>query len=107
MMSEAKPKPPRSCRRDFLKGPIPWSWLVRAMALPGAALAVALILWREAGIVKRLTVAAGHSRNRRCGILPDAGRRALRNLEKAGLVSIARKPGRGLEVTILEVENDG
>jgi hypothetical protein len=33
----------------FLKGPIPWPWLERAFLLPGKALHVALLLWREAG----------------------------------------------------------
>jgi hypothetical protein len=40
-----RPYRPRRAER-FLRGPVPWPWLVRAMALPGKALAVGLILWR-------------------------------------------------------------
>jgi DNA-binding GntR family transcriptional regulator len=36
------------------------------------------------------------------GLSEDTTRRALHRLEAAGLVSIVRKPGRGLEVTILD-----
>jgi hypothetical protein len=36
------------------------------------------------------------------GVNEYAARRALRELEQAGLVSVARKRGRGLEVTILD-----
>jgi hypothetical protein len=30
----------------FLKGPVPWPWIVAAAALPGSALIVGLSLWR-------------------------------------------------------------
>lgn len=99
---QSKRKPPRFCRKDFLRGPIPWPWLVKAMELPGRALALSLILWREAGIKNLLTVALSQTRLRECGILPDAARRAVRNLEAAGLIAVNRKPGRCLEVTIQE-----
>jgi hypothetical protein len=36
--------------RRFLKGPIPWPWIEAAARLPGKALAVGLVLWREAGM---------------------------------------------------------
>ena len=43
-------RPPRHRSGEkFLKGPIPWAWLQRAFLLPGKALHVALLLWREAG----------------------------------------------------------
>jgi len=43
-------KPPRHRQGEkFLKGPIPWPKLERAFLLPGKALHVALLLWREAG----------------------------------------------------------
>src|SRR3954465_13057049 len=37
-------------RRPFLKGPIPWDWLETASKLPGKALALGMLLWREAGM---------------------------------------------------------
>jgi hypothetical protein len=97
-----KRKPPKRLAGGFLRGPIPWPWLVRAMVLPGQALAVALILWREAGIEKRLTVSLKPARLRACRILPAARRRAIRYLTAAGLIVTVSKPGRCLEVTILD-----
>jgi DNA-binding transcriptional regulator YhcF (GntR family) len=35
---------------------------------------------------------------------PDTARRALRTLEKAGLVTIERPAGRALQVTLLEAK---
>jgi hypothetical protein len=99
---QSKRKPPRHCRKDFLRGPIPWTWLAQAMHLPDKALAVPLILWREPGITNLLTVALSQKRLRECGILPDAARRAVRNLETAGLIEVRRHPGRKLEVIILD-----
>ena len=69
--------------------------------LSGKALALSLVLWREAGRHHRRTVklCLGHVG---LGVSEYAARRALRALEAAGLVTILRKPGRGLEVTLLD-----
>ncbi len=99
-------KPPRHRPGEwFLRGPIPWPWLETAARLPGKALAVALCLWREAGrghrrIVKLCVARAG------LGVSEQAARRALRSLEAAGLVAVERAPGRGLEVTLLDLSAD-
>jgi hypothetical protein len=99
-----KEPPPRSRRLDrFLKGPIPWPWLARAIALPGKALAVGLMLWLQRGITGRRTVLFCLSRATTHSIPTTTARRAIRGLEAAGLVAIQRRPGRGLEVTLLEV----
>ena len=42
----------------FLKGPVPWLWIVVAAALPGKALLIGLCLWRLAGAMKCRTRAA-------------------------------------------------
>jgi hypothetical protein len=73
------------------------------MALPGKALAVGLILWLQRGITGRCTVLFCLARATAEGIPTTTARRAARELERAGLVAIHRKPGRGLEVTILDV----
>lgn len=101
LSTAAKPKPPRFVRSDFLRGPIPWPWLAQAMKLRGKALALALVLWREAGIANTMTIPVRPARLRECGILPDAARRALRSLERAGLVTVERPPGCCPQVTIL------
>jgi len=96
-------RPPRHRPGEgFLKGPIPWPWVEAAGRLPGKALALALCLWREAGFRRRCTVKLCLERAG-LGVSEQAARRALRSLEAAGLVSVERRPGRGLEVTLLEV----
>src|SRR5262245_46853445 len=95
---------PRTRRLDrFLKGPVPWPWLLRAMALPGKALAVGLMLWLQRGLTGRRTVHFCLTRAAAEGIPTTTARRAVRQLEGAGLVAIRRMPGRGLEVTILDL----
>jgi hypothetical protein len=92
--------------QKFLKGPIPWNWLSRAALLPGRALAVALVLWRDAGMRRcrrvpfRLRAAAG------LGISRSAARRGLRALEVAGLVTVERPPGLYPQVTLRDVEDE-
>src|SRR5690349_820802 len=50
-------KPPRHRPGEpFLKGPIPWRWLSRAMRLTGKALHVAILLWKESGIKQNRTI---------------------------------------------------
>ncbi len=88
----------------FLRGPVPWPWLEAAARLPGKApLAVSLCLWREAGRRHRRTVKVCSTRLA-LGVSEDVARRALRLLACAKLVQIDRRTGRGLEVTLLDVE---
>jgi hypothetical protein len=95
-------KPPRHRPGEwFLRGPIPWPWLEAAASLPGKALTLSLVLWREAGRRKNHTIKLCLGRVD-LGVKKAAARRALRRLERAELVTVHRKPGRGLEVTILE-----
>src|SRR5262245_40657685 len=68
----------------FLKGPIPWSWIVAAAALPGRALLVGLCLWRLVGAMKSDTVSFGNSDLRPLGLDRATKSRALRALERAG-----------------------
>jgi hypothetical protein len=95
----------RPGRRDrFLKGPVPWGWLSRAMRLPGKALAVGLMLWLQRGMTGRPTVLFCLARAASEGVPTTTARRAIRELEQAGLVTIRRRPGRGLEVTLTDVD---
>jgi hypothetical protein len=100
-------RPPRHRTGErFLKGPIPWDWLQRAMALPGKALHVALLLWREAGCRKNRTVRICLRAGLPAGLSRWSARRGLKALEATGLVTIAQKPGRCLEVTLWEAPNE-
>jgi hypothetical protein len=76
--------------------------LEAAARLPGQALALSLCLWREVGRRKTRTVRLCLGRVG-LGVSEQAARRALRELERARLVSVLRKPGRGLEVTLLDL----
>jgi hypothetical protein len=87
----------------FLKGPISWTWIHQAMHLPGKSLAVGLMLWRESGCMKNRTVRFCLSRAVTDGIPVTTARRAIRALEQAGLVTVRRKLGCGLEVTLLDL----
>lgn len=103
LVNRPKTKPPRHRPGGaFLKGPIPWPWLLWAGRLPGKALHVALILWQEAGCRKSRKVRFRLTQAKDLGMHPDTARRGLRALEAAKLVTIHRQPGQCLEVTILD-----
>jgi hypothetical protein len=72
------------------------------MQLPGKALAIGLMLWKESGCARRTTVHFCLSRAVAEGVPITTARRAIRALERAGLVAIERLPGRGLRVTLLD-----
>jgi hypothetical protein len=100
-------KPPRHRQGEqFLKGPIPWPWLLQAMKLKGRALHVALLLWKESGIRKIRTVRLNISASAKIGIHPDTARRGLQALASAKLVAVTHYPGRALEVTLLETPTE-
>jgi hypothetical protein len=84
----------------FLKGPIPWSWIAAAAALPGQALLVGLCVWRLAGATKSRTVSLGNSDLKPLGIDRAAKSRGLHALEQAGLIAVARRHGRFPIVTL-------
>src|SRR3954471_13243617 len=69
----------------FLKGPVPWPWIVTAAALPGKALIVGLCLWRLAGATKNRTIFLGNADLALFGVDRAAKSRALAVLERAGL----------------------
>src|SRR5262245_57375726 len=102
-----RPATPRLRRRrtePFLMGPISWTWLVRAAGLPGKALAIGLVAWREAGCRKSRTVPVNLAASAAAmGIHPATPARGLRALERAGLVTVIRRPGRRVVVTLRDV----
>ncbi len=92
---------PRS-GRTYFKGAMPLAWFTTASPLPGKALAVGVALWFRAGLTKSATVKMSGKLLRHFDIKRDAGRRGLFALERAGLVSVDRGPGRCPKVTIQE-----
>jgi hypothetical protein len=85
----------------FLKGPVPWCWITAAAALPSRALLVGLCLWRLVGAMKSDTVSFGNSDLRSLGVDRATKSRALRALERAGLIKLTHQPGRFPKVTVL------
>ena len=86
----------------FLKGPVPWDWLTLAAQLPGKALHVGVALWFWAGITYSREIALSVTRLAELGVGRHAAYRALKGLEKAGLVDVQRHPGRKPIVTVLD-----
>jgi hypothetical protein len=98
------PKPKRMTG-EFLKGPIPLPWLTAASKLAGKGpLAVALAVWFEAGRRKSQEVRLTTAILQRFNVNRKAKYRALRSLEKAGLVRVRRERRKNPVVTILECQ---
>lgn len=91
----------------FLKGPIPWPWLVAAANLRGRTLHVAVVLWFLAGLTRSTTVKLGGRQLAELGVDRHAKYRALRALERAGLVRVKRSPGQNPLVTLFSVGDNG
>src|SRR5437588_346682 len=85
---------------EFLRGPIPRSWLSRACALPGKATATALAIWFLSGLRGRtdnLKLTSGILA--RFHVDRSAKSRALKALEEAGLISVKREARKNPVVT--------
>jgi DNA-binding transcriptional ArsR family regulator len=91
---------PRTADR-FLKGPVPWKWVIRASGLPGKALIIGLCLWRLKGATRKAAIPLSNSELEPFGIDRAAKSRGLAALEKAGLISVERKRSRWPVVTLL------
>jgi hypothetical protein len=85
--------------RPFLRGPIPWHWLLAASALPGRALAVGVAVWFQAGL--RGTRSDLPINTSRLAVPRSSADRGLVELERAGLVTADRHRGRCPRVTIV------
>ena len=92
---------------EFVKGPIPLTWLSKACRLRGKALAIAMALWFKAGVQRNVpTVVLSSTLLKRFGVTNrKSGYRGLALLEAAGLVEVERHRGRCPRVTIREVGN--
>jgi|SRR5690348_4001211 hypothetical protein len=101
-----KPRPENftSCGafRRFLKGPIPWQWIIRASQLPGKALLVGLCLWRLKGAMNKDTITLSNAELEPFRVDRAAKSRAISALEKAGLITVERSRGRWPVITLLE-----
>ena len=102
-------------KEPFIKGPLSLMWLICAAVLPGKAINVGLALQYWSGILKRRTIkltshkcqAFGvilrNGKFLRFGITRPAKLRALRYLEKAGLIKVQWYKSKAPDVTILDI----
>lgn len=98
---------PKRIKGEFLKGPIPLAWLTVASKLSGkASLAVALAIWFEAGRRKSKVVKLTSAILERFNVSRKCKYRALKSLEKAGLIRVHREPRRNPVVTIMEIQGE-
>jgi len=101
------PPPPKRLPRhrpgeQFLKGPIPCSWLNAAARCSGKAFQVAMALWQVAGIRSDPRVRLPQKHLREMGVSPGSARRGLVALEAAGLVAVERSRHSSPWVTLLD-----
>jgi DNA-binding transcriptional ArsR family regulator len=88
-------------RGKFIAGPIDVSWVCQASQLGVKALLVGLALWHIKGLRKADTFIVSNLMLQEWGIQPDAKRRALRKLERAGLITLERRGRRSPRVTLV------
>jgi DNA-binding transcriptional ArsR family regulator len=85
----------------FIAGPVDVTWLSQARKLGVAALWVGLGLWFLRGLRRSDSFIVSNLILREWNVLPDAKRRALRALEKAGLITVERRGKRSPRVTLV------
>ena len=105
-LPDSSPSPERVLRemKRFVRGPIPAEWLQAAARLPGRALHAAMAICYLDGFERTGTVHLRPSVRDAYGLDRYSSARALKHLEQAGLVTVARKPGAAPTVTILKLE---
>jgi DNA-binding MarR family transcriptional regulator len=89
--------------KKFVKGPIDLQWLQAAALLSGKAFHIGIAIWYLVGLNKDRTVKLSKKIREGFGVDRYATRRALDNLEQAGLITTERHAGRLPVVTVLDV----
>jgi hypothetical protein len=104
LQRSVKPSQISRLKSKYLRGPIPWNWIILASKLPGKALAVGLLLWFWANSTKKRTVRFQPSQVLAMGMHPKTARRGLQALADSGLVSLRHSPGCCITVMILDFD---
>ena len=89
-----------SIKGKFIAGPIDVAWVCQARHLGVTALLVGLALWHLKGLRKADTFILSNLMLQEWGVQPDAKWRALRKLERAGLIKVDRRGRRSPQVTL-------
>jgi DNA-binding transcriptional ArsR family regulator len=85
----------------FIAGPVDAAWVIHAAQLGVKALLLGMVLWHLKGLRKTNSFIVSNLTTKEWGIGSDAKRRALRKLEKAGLIRVERQSKRSPRITIL------
>lgn len=93
---------PQKQVHQYLKGPIPLSWLCQAACIPGRSLHVAIALWHVSKLTRSKTVKMQGRILTAFGISRGVYQSSLDRLEELGLISIERNPGSRSSITILD-----
>jgi DNA-binding transcriptional ArsR family regulator len=97
--------PPRPGEGEpFIRGPIPFSWVAMASRLPGSCLNVAMAARFLRSRYQRKSSWSMAEIGWRAGLEERSARQALQALSTAGLISLARQPGRKPVLAILELQ---
>jgi hypothetical protein len=78
---------PRGRHRTYMPS-VPWPWFTVAATLPGKSLHVALMIWRQAKLKRRMAVPLPNKVLHSIGVRLGAKRHALKVLEQAGLIRV-------------------
>jgi hypothetical protein len=87
-------------RGKFIAGPIDVQWVVQASRLVKSLL-VGLALWHLKRLRQADTFMVSNLMLQEWGVQPDAKSRALRALERAGLIRVERQGKRSPKVTLI------
>ena len=90
----------------FLKGPIPLNWLNRVACLPGKAINVALAIRWLADMNVNGPIKLSKKSMALFNFSADAASDAIRRMEIAGLIKVARNPGQRPSVQLLPPPQD-
>ena len=85
----------------FIAGPIDVDWLSEARKLGVTALWVGLGLWFLRGLKKSDSFIVSNLLMQTWAVLPDAKGRALKKLERAGLITIEQRGKRSPRITLM------
>ena len=87
---------------SFIAGPIPVSWLRKALKLSKAAIKTSFAVWYLHGLTKGGSFKLSAARIGELELDRDTKKRGLADLEKAGLVRVrSRGPSKSKEVTVV------
>lgn len=89
----------------YIRGNLPLEWFLACQRISYAATATGLLLWYLSGVKKSKTVKVSQTHLDKFFTSKSTFKRTISQLEKAGLVSVEREPGKAMLVTIQGVKD--